>query len=112
MMDSYNTKNWPSLLQDAVKLLNARHMQRNAGVTPSEVTSMVDDVLIQDAKAEAQTGNSEVEDPISSDIANQYDASKNFPFKPETFVYLDRKHKTLEKSFGKQVRRLFLLFMK
>jgi len=41
MMRYYKSKNWPSLLPDAVKLLNARKMTRNGGIAPGNINSFL-----------------------------------------------------------------------
>lgn len=102
MMRAYNTKNWVKLLPQAVELLNARPMKRNAGIAPSQINSMYDDVLIEDARA--ATGSRILQPDRTREAANQFDADKQTTgFKLGAYVYLDKKRLTFEKSFGDQV---------
>lgn len=95
MMNSYNTKNWVKLLPSAVKLLNARPMARNNGISPDSFSSMYDDVLKEDAAASKK------------EISQNSEKAEEVQLPLNSYVYLDKKRKTLEKSFGPQVRRVF-----
>lgn len=96
MMNTYNTKNWVNLLPDAVKQLNSRPLARNNGVAPEAFESLYDDVLKNDNNSLPK---------IRKSIENKGDdqSSSSTAFEVNDYVYLDKKRKLLEKSFGPQV---------
>lgn len=104
MMRYYKTKDWVKLLPDAVNLLNSRPMTRNGGIPPSEINSSLQDPLLRQARLDH---NVKFPEPNRSDeIQNEEDFNKTQqPIIVGSYVFLDRKPKTFDKSFELQVRR-------
>lgn len=92
MMRSYNTKNWVSLLDDALNQLNSRRMTRNGGIPPKEINSYLQDPVIR--KAREEHGNKFPEQDRSQELKTEekFENSKQ-ALHVGSYVFLDHKPK-------------------
>jgi len=107
MMRRYETSDWVSLLPRAVELLNARPMTRNGGVPPEDINSFMDDPIVREAREKNGVTFPEPNREAEIKSEEQFNQSVAGPSKPKlmvgSFVFLDKKQKTFDKSFELQV---------
>ena len=99
-------KAWPKLLPIAVALLNKRPLAKLGGLAPEEIQSFRDDGIIR--SAQDQSGSSKIIPDggtwkQQNKSQNEYLANPKNSFQVNTFVYLDIKPTTFQKSFNDQI---------
>lgn len=104
MMRAEQSANWVKFLPIATGLLNARPMERIGYLSPSQITSFVDDISVRNALKEAGQKPKKV-DTYKEQNASQEDYLKNGKFKIGSYVYLDVKASTFTKSYHLRVRK-------
>ncbi len=103
------TQNWPKFLPVVVQSLNDRHIKSLGGVQPSSINSLVQDPIIREAQQDA--GILPYQEPdyrTQNQNQENYESNKNNLFQVGTYVYLDNKATTFDKSFDTQIS-IFLL---
>ena len=93
-MRFYKSKNWPSLLDDAVKLLNARKMTRNGGIPPGQINSYIQDPELRSARKLRRVKFPEPSREEEKTSESQFLTNKQ-TIEVGSCVFLDRKAKAL-----------------
>lgn len=103
------SQNWPYYLDLTIKGLNNRHITDLGGIQPSAINSVWDDEKIRSAK-KAHRIETFKEPDWHTQNQNQeaFLKSSENPFPIGTYVYLDLKPTTFDKSYDIQVKPLFL----
>jgi len=105
MMNTLNDRNWPNLLDAALKQLNSRPMKKLHGLSPDAFNSVWDDPkLLGDDKKPCPSPNPNRPD-TSTQVANQHDyETGSNQYQVDSFVYVTpSKTKTFSKSFTLKV---------
>lgn len=102
MMRAYNTKDWVSLLKDALNQLNSRPMTRNGGIPPNEINSYLQDPILRSARERNQITVPEANREQEIKSEENFQNSKQ-ELHVGTYVFLDHKPKVFDKSFSLQV---------
>ena len=92
-MRSYNTKNWVSLLDDAVNQLNSRPMTRNGGIPPKVINTYLQDPILRSAREQKGI---EIPEPNRTE---EIKSEENYQNSKQTlhvgsYVFLDHKPKS------------------
>lgn len=101
-MRYYKSKNWPSLLKDAVELLNARRMTRNGGIPPGQINSYLQDPELRSARELHHVNFPEPSREEEKKSETKFLETEQ-TIQVGSCVFLDRKAKTFSKSFELQV---------
>jgi hypothetical protein len=111
MLRSETSDNWPKYLPLVVQALNKKPLKLLGGISPGEVNSEWDDVVVQEAQKESCTEVYKEPDwRQQNENQENYLKSKN-PFQPGKFVYADKKSEVFDKSFFAQVNFCFCHFL-
>lgn len=103
LLRSKLSDDWPKYLKFVVDALNERPLERIGFKKPSEINSLDDNIVVQEAwKNKNITPFEEPSWKNQAKNEKNYEKSKN-PFKVGTFVYLDQKNSIFDKSFYLQV---------
>ena len=95
-----------SLLDDAVKQLNARPLAKLNGLSPSDFNTVFDDVKLQEPNMACDGQVNQVNPSSSTMVSNEKDfqMSQN-KYKVDSFVYVTQKKKHIfSKSFEAKVK--------
>jgi len=98
------SKDWVTYLEPTVKNLNERHIKSLGGFQPKNANSFLDDVNIREAQR--KQGIKPYKDPPFLDqLENQrkFNEDDKKPFEIGSYVYLDAKTTTFDKSFDTQI---------
>lgn len=104
VLRSQLSQDWVKFLPIVVKALNDRPVKALGNVKPSSINSFLDDVKIREAQTKNNIVQSYVEPDYKTQNSNQssYETSGN-KFQLGTYVYLDFKQNTFDKSFDSQI---------
>lgn len=99
MMEELNTSNWPALLVKVVEQLNNRPVEKLGGIKPKNINSFYDDVIVREAQKEKKVNVYE-QPTYDQQEANQTEYEKKRSLmQAGTFVYLQNKKATFQKSY-------------
>jgi hypothetical protein len=104
MMRSEVSTDWPKFLPLVVSALNKKPQKQLGNLSPSEITSELDDPKVRDAQR-AENVHIYKEPSWEQQNENQEEYSNtNNPFQIGQHVYLDKKTEVFDKAFFAQVR--------
>lgn len=103
------SQDWPKYLASTIKALNERHIKSLGFIQPKSINSEVDDVIVREAQ-KANNIQPFQEPSWIEQNKNQEDFLKNpkNPFPIGSYVYVDLKPTSFDKSYDMQISLFFI----